>query len=162
MSKYSSRQPYKSQSGCDLWDVNCSPRVTNVKSQRNPNAAPGSQLKSWLTDLSPVVYLMLMCDAYPSGLQGNFRALLWGCLRPLFSSTKRVIPTFFPLVLPNVVIWYSLNKVPWDTHLSIILRKKQGVCGQWTRIPMSAPNQVFSPSTCHLTALPALSLKWES
>ena len=46
MSKYNFRQPSWSQSECDLWDVNHSPRVTNVKSQRKPNSAPGSQLKA--------------------------------------------------------------------------------------------------------------------
>lgn len=88
-SKYNSRQPYKSQSGCDSWDGNCSPRVTNVKSQRDPNSAPGSRLESWCTDLSPTVYLMLMCDADPSGLQGNFRALLWDVKNLYFPHQKK-------------------------------------------------------------------------
>ena len=48
MSKYNFRQPSWSQSECDLWDVNHSPRVTNVKSQRERNSAPGSQLKAGL------------------------------------------------------------------------------------------------------------------
>ena len=103
MSKYNFRQPYKSQSECDLRDVICSPRVTNGKSQRNPNSALGSLLKRQLTASSLIVHLMPTCDALHVVCREILGLSYWIFKTQTFLNKKKIIPTFSPLALISII-----------------------------------------------------------
>lgn len=110
MSNYTFRQHYESQSECDLWDVNYSPGVTNVKSQRNPHAAPGSWCSAGPQIPLTVNLPGVKCGACSSGLPTSFRLLDWVLHTFLLEKEEAMISLLVIIISKYGILTFSKDR----------------------------------------------------